>query len=107
LDLAATNGRWDDSTLRCRGGLLKAMNLVHEDGTLGLKSSELSSKDVDLILDLLKVDWIWIVSWSVGHCRSGRASSRESQGTAKRLNHRNNVRDKDLDSNSCVLHAVS
>jgi hypothetical protein len=73
LDLAATDGQWDDLTLRCCGGLLKALNLVREDGILGLKSSELSLKDVDLIQDLLKVDWIWIVSWSVGHFWSNRA----------------------------------
>ncbi len=107
MDLAATDGQWDDLTLRCRGSLLKSLNLVCEDGILGLKSSELSLKDVDLIQGLLKVDWIHIVSWSVVHCRSGRASSRESQGSAKRLNGRNNVSSKDLESNSCVLCVVS
>ncbi len=78
MDLAATNGWWDDLTLRCRGSLLKALNLVREVGILGLKSSELSLKDLDVLQDLLKVNWIRIVSWSVGHCWSGRALSRES-----------------------------
>jgi hypothetical protein len=62
-----------------------------------LESGQFPSKGIDLGQDLLEINWDRRVSGDVGHCRSFRASNRESRGMAKRQNRRINL-------TSVVLH---